>query len=226
MSAVRALRAIAVASALATAAVVPGSAQSLVASKQSACKRPKSTTIAQNGEARVFSVRNESYEGETFLVGCRRKTGRQRTLASAVKAEVFDSFRRFDLVRLRGRFVAFRLENVDDCRYGCPEGTGSTQALRSIDLRSGRCSRTAVSDRPAGNRLLVDAGGALAWPRWLEHNQVEVRVLDGTGERALDSGAIHPESLSLTRGGRLSWVIEGNSRSAQLTHSPARQRCY
>lgn len=191
----------------------------------SKCDRSGSRTIARNAEVRLFSVRNDGFEGETFLVGCWRRSGRRHTLATALKPEVVNSYRAFDLVRLRGRFVAFRFVDVDDCRYGCPDGDRSSQRVYSFDVRSGRCFHAPISERPAGNRLLLDARGAIAWPQWLEHNQIEVRVLDASGGRSLDSGAIHPESLSLTRLGRLSWVNDTTPRNQQLAHTPAVKRC-
>lgn len=57
-----------------------------LAGTPSKCDRSGSRTIARNAEVRLFSVRNDSYEGETFLVGCWRRSGRRHTLATAVGA--------------------------------------------------------------------------------------------------------------------------------------------
>lgn len=63
-----------------------------------------------------------------------------------------------------------------------------------------------IPARPAGDRLLLNARGAVAWPSWLPNNQVDV-IYDAEdrdheyGARVLrvaDTGAIHPESLRLT----------------------------
>lgn len=197
------------------------------ASTSSSCKRAKARTIAQNHVVRVFTVLDHSSDDkQKLLMACLKKTGRLRELAVAIEPEVINTYREFDLVRLRGRFVAFRLEDLPDCRYGCSPGAdGVSQTLTSVDVRSGKCFAVTVAERPAGSRLLLDARGALAWPSSLPDNQLEVHALDAAGERVLDTGPIQPESLSLTRRGRLSW-INNSTRTEQLTHSRAIRTCH
>lgn len=185
------------------------------------CKRAKSRTVAQNGHVRLFTRRDPNgLPGENDLFGCWKRTGRVRLLASAYDDE-YVSYARFGLVRLRGRFAAFHSESYDiSCKAACPPDYEPRRRFVTVaDVRTGRERAVRVAARPAGNRLLLDAGGAIAWPVWLPANQVEVRVLDAAGERAVDSGAIHPESLRLTSGGRLRWVRDGVARSLQLTRA-------
>ena len=82
-------------------------------SKSPTCKRSKSSTVAENRSARVFT-RRDARHGDphgTALVGCWKKSGRARRLADAFDDEYVTSA--FDLVGLRGRFVAFYGESVD-----------------------------------------------------------------------------------------------------------------
>ncbi len=66
------------------------------------------------------------------------------------------------------------------------------------------------------NRLLLSEHGQIAWSQWLPASQIEVRAVDAAGEHLADSGAIRPESLTLTPGGRLGWVKDGNPQSTVL----------
>ena len=206
--------------ALTLAALAAAPAAAGAATKSRTCKRPASTTVAQNGLVRVFTRpgANGSLEG-TDLLACWKRTGRARLLAFAFDDEYVSSAQ-FGLVRLRGRFVALFSESYDiSCKAACPPGYEPTRRFLEVtDARSGRSRAVRIAERPAGNRLLLDARGAIAWPVWLPANQVEVRVLDAAGERAVDAGAIHPESLTLTSGGRLGWVRDGLARTLLLAH--------
>jgi hypothetical protein len=113
-----------------------------------------------------------------------KKTGRIWGLARSV--DELDTFEDFDAVQLSGRFVAWYGEYLDLCRYGCPPWYDSfAQSLETVDLRSGEERRVELPDYPAGMQLRVDAQGAIAWPVWLPHNQVAVRIRDAAGERAV-----------------------------------------
>jgi len=217
------LRILSMALALTTfAGVVAAPAPAAVKTKpKPTCKRSHSTTVAENRDARVFTrPGNDGGHTEgTNLLACFRKTGRVRLLDYAFDDDYVSS-NAFALVRLRGQFAAFFSESTDiSCKASCPPGYEATiRGLHLVDVRYGRGFSVKVAERPAGNRLLLDARGAMAWPRRLPANQVEVRVADAAGEHAVDSGAIRPESLTLTAGGRLWWVKDGTPHSALLDH--------
>jgi hypothetical protein len=202
--------------ALATAAPAAAPAKA----RKPTCSRTHSTTIAANTVARVFTrPASDGYADGTDLLGCWKKTGRVRGLYFAFDDEYVTSAQ-FGLVRLRGAFAAFYAESYDiSCKAACEPGYEPYhRSLNVVDLRRGGHAGVTVAERPAGNRLLLDARGAIAWPRWLPANQVEIRVLDASGERAIDSGAIRPESISLSPGGRLSWVKDATPRATLLEH--------
>jgi len=103
-----------VAFALAALAALGASPAVAAKSKSPNCKRSKSSTVAENRSARVFT-RRDARHGDphgTALVGCWKKSGRARRLADAFDDEYVTSAA-FDLVGLRGRFVAFYGESVD-----------------------------------------------------------------------------------------------------------------
>jgi hypothetical protein len=209
--------------ALALTALAAAAATAAAPAKPAAkptCQRAHSTTVAGNRLVRVFTRpgRDGSNEG-TDLLGCWKTTGRVRPLAFAFD-DGFVASAQFGLVRVRGRFAAFYSETYDvGCKAECPPGYEPTHRhLTVVDVRLGSVRRVRIAEPPAGPRLLLDEHGAIAWPRWLPANQVEVRVLDAAGERALDSGAIRPESLALTPRGRLSWDNAGTLRGARLEH--------
>lgn len=198
-----------------SASTAPGA---VAAKAKPTCKRAHATAVAGNRDAVVFTrPTGDDYTQGTSLYGCSRRTGRVHELAYAFDDDYVSSAA-FGLVRLRGLFVAFYAESYDiSCKAACDPGYDPyRRSLHVIDLRTGAGAGARIAERPAGGRLLLDAHGAIAWPRWLPGNQVEVRVLDAAGERAIDSGAIRPESLTLSRNGRLTWVNDTTPRAAQL----------
>jgi hypothetical protein len=199
------------------ALVAAGAAPAQGATKpKPTCKRSNSTTVAQNSAVRVFTRPDrDGYAQGTDLLACWRRTGRVRELAYAFDDDYVSSAQ-FALVRLRGGFVAFYTQTFDiSCKAACPPDWEATRRhLNVVDVRRGTGHDVRVAERPA--RLLLDGRGAIAWPRPLTAGAVEVRVVDGAGERAVDSGAIAPRSLALTAGGRLSWLRDGVARSTLL----------
>jgi hypothetical protein len=185
------------------------------------CARKHSTTLAANAVARVFTrPGGDGYNDGTDLLGCSKATGRVRSLFFAFDDDYVSSAD-FGLVRLSGEFAAFYAQSYDiSCKASCDPGYEPYhRSVNVVDLRTGAQAGARIAERPAGNRLLLDARGAIAWPRWLPANQVEIRALDASGEHVIDSGAIHPESLVLTRGGRLSWINEATPRTTLLKHA-------
>jgi hypothetical protein len=183
-----------------------------------ACKRAKSRTVAANSLVRVFTrPGSDGFTEGTDLMGCWKRTNRVQQLDYAYDDD-YVSASAFDLVRLSGRFVAFHTEAYDvSCKAACPPDFVATHHVLSVvDLRSGRTATVASDARPAGGRLLADTHGAIAWTHWLPANQVELRAFDGDGEHVVDSGPIHPESVTLTAGGRLGWISESDPRSLLL----------
>ena len=186
------------------------------AGKRRACTRANATTIADNALARLYTRRSSQQYYSEVLYGCLKKTDRSRRIASNYDDDYVSSSG-YGLERLTGAFVSYYYESYDvSCKAACPPDHETTKrSLRLVDLRSGSERVVRVAQRPAGGILLA-ARGALAWPSWLPGNQIEILVSDGGGERAVDSGAIHPESLALTPGGLLSWRNEDTPRNAQL----------
>lgn len=187
------------------------------------CKRSNSTTVAQNRLVRIFTRPDteDGYNEGSDLVGCWKKTGRVRLLAHEFDDEYVSSSE-FGLVRIRGRFVAFYTESFDiSCKAACPPDHESTRRhLSVVDIRFGTGYSVKIAEPPVFNRLLLSQHGAIAWPRWLPGNQVEIRVVDAAGDHAVDSGAIRPESLTMTPGGRLGWVKDGTPQSTILARRP------
>jgi hypothetical protein len=206
-------------------AIVPPPAAS--AKTRPTCERPGSKTVAENAVARLFT--RPLPQGGRDLLGCWKKRGRAGSLTAL--HEHCSLSGDLELVRLRGRFAAFYINRTD--RYlglsaGCrPSNKLVEHFVHVVDLRRSRNYIYEIDGRPAGGRLLLDARGGIAWPSWLPHNQVAVRVIDSDGIRSpnarpeelwgrvLDLGAIHPESLKLSRG-ELNWVNDGIGRSARL----------
>ena len=208
--------------ALTTIALAPTAS----AKTKSSCERPGSRTVAENAVARLFTRPSRSPLGYRDLFGCWKKRGRARSLEIPHHPCWLRSD--FDLLRLRGRFAALYIDRLDR-GPGRPADCGSSRKIvehfvHVVDLRQLLVRVYEIDGRPAGGRLLLDTRGAIAWPSWLPHNQVAVRVIDSEGTRnpdagpeelwgrVLDSGAIHPESLELAPG-KLSWFNEDHSTS-------------
>jgi len=206
--------------ALTVTALVLSAAPSVAPAKtQPTCKRPKSKTVAENRVARVFT-RPLGRGAGLELVGCWKNHGRAFSLTP--DDELCATRRSFDLVRLRGRFAAFYAETRREA--GCNDEGAISPSVHVFNLRTAQDSDIWIPARPAGDRLLLNARGAVAWPSWLPNNQVDV-IYDAEdrdheyGARVLriaDTGAIHPESLRLTSDGRLDWINDGMPRSRQL----------
>ena len=182
---------------------------------RSKCRAAGSKTVAANRLVRVFQ-RPRRDDETTRLYGCLKRTGRRAFLDASFDDEyVSSSF--YANVRLRGYVVGWYHESFDvSCKGDCPPGYQPTRRrllVRDLRRRSGRS--IPVDAPPAAGAFLVSSFGAVAWARWLEHNQVEIRAHDAGGERVLDSGSIHPESLALV-GATVSWSKDGVRRSAQL----------
>lgn len=201
----------------AIALLVLAAAPSAQAAKRPACARAGTTTVAENTLARVYTRPSSNQYYLSVLYGCLKKTNRSRRLSASYDDDYVSSAD-FSLVQLTGRFVAYYHESYDiSCKAACPPDWEATKRhLTLVDLRHGTRRVLPIPERPAGGILLADARGSLVWPNWLPGNRVEIRVVDGGGERVVDSGAIHPESLKLTSSGWLSWVNDSVLRGVQL----------
>jgi len=195
--------------AVAALGVLAGGAGASAAGRPPSCQAAKSKTLHQNSLARVFA--RPSATGGTQLVGCWRKTGRRRVLASGDGAQGGAR-----LVRLAGRHVAFYDEASESCGPNCAS-RNQTRRITRVDLRSGRRVVTVVRLAPA--RLLLNAHGEMAWVQPAAGDAVELLAYDARREHLVDSGAIVPASVRLEAGGRLRWANAGVSRSTQLSRS-------
>src|SRR5829696_5631229 len=180
------------------------------ARERARCAVERSHTIARNWLVRVYSVRRG--EGRRLVV-CRRETGRRQLLAEAFDDGYVESGGYRD-VRLAKRFVAFVYDRTDiSCKADCPAGydpSTTTLVIRDVLRRTTREWPATV--RPRSLRL--GSAGVAAWLA-PSADGAELRVLDGAGERALDSGAIDPRSVTLSLY-RLTWTSAGAPRSAVL----------
>jgi hypothetical protein len=166
-----------------------------------------STTIAQNGSARVFT----SADGNDYA--CLYSVGRAFYLSGA---EHYD----YRLVHFSGPYVAY-VQNIE----------ASDDNIGEMDLRTGRL-RTFVIATPIQNSvcygvgsLALKADGAIAWigTNFLGFAcisppgpEIEVRRHDRRGLNILDSGRrIVPGSLHLLKG-VLSWTDGGVKRKSTL----------
>lgn len=174
------------------------------------CERSGSKTVAVNSAARLFKrPRND------VLFGCWKKRGRAYSLTAAHRPACWIRGPA-ELVRLRGQYAAFFIGRSPEVPSGpgCGPRDPHEEYVHAVDLRYGVNNLYRVPSRPAEGRLMLDARGAVAWLSWLRGNQIEIRVIDAIGSftpglehfgRLIDSGAIRPESVSLTEEGELSW---------------------
>lgn len=147
------------------------------------------------------------------LYGCLWSVGRPLALADA-----FDEFYVYSGswgdVRLAGRFVAWGQASTDiSCKAACPPNYEPTRYRVGVaDLR--RRKVRLVDGKVDGGGLVLTRTGAIAWTEGTDASR-NVRALDRSGLRTLDTGAIAPSSLAL-EGSTVGWVKDGLRRSATL----------
>lgn len=188
------------------AAPAPASA----AGKRAGCAVKRAHTVVVTRLVWVYSVRPR---GHRRLYACLRATGR-RILVAAEYDDEYVSSGAYRDVQVAGRHVALVYEATDiSCKAACPPEYDPTRTSIVIrDVRT-RARRMALGDvRPRTLRL--SAAGVAAWLAPAADG-VELRVYDGAGRRALDSGAIEASSMFLT-GLRLTWASAAGPRSAEL----------
>src|SRR3954470_11440362 len=171
------------------------------------CARKGSHTVTATSHVRVYEVANS--DGGDTLVGCLRSNDKRRVLAKGYD-DGYVTSGVYDHVRVAGRFVAWQFTQTDvSCKADCPPGYDPTSVHLSVrDLR--RKGRVIVQGEIAsGGRLVLTAGGALAWS---EAGAIE--AFDGRGRRTLDSGDIPPDSLKLRDGNLAKWTKAGAEQSA------------
>ena len=101
-------------------------------------------------------------------------------------------------VRLAGRFVAVVFDATDvSCKAACPPDYEPTQTSIVISDVRARRDRTTRTHAQTGSLRLSTAGVA-AWLAPVAGG-FELHGYDGTGEPVLDSGAIDPASVALSR---------------------------
>ena len=169
------------------------------------CRASRGKTVAQNRYVRVYEQpRHDVPSGSTALVGCNRETRTRRVLAERY-SETW-SERRYELIRLRRRYVAVARTQMD----WNIEVEFRRSAIAVFDA-DGWHARTADAE-PVRAVLAVDGGVA-----WVERRgrHAAVRAMDSHGRRTLDRGAIPPRSLhvGLTI---VTWRNAGERRFARL----------
>ena len=174
------------------------------------CASQPGKTVLSSSEARVFEQRRVFYWAFLpYVYGCMHASDKRFAFG-------FDGFdesgigQQLDHFRLAGPYVA----------YGCGGNwIRACDGVRVVDLRDGvlRLPQMPSLDWWPSDIELKD-NGSVAWivseqqPEGSRH----VGVLDTAGQRLLDSGTgIEPDSLTLT-GSTLSWLRNGEVRSATL----------
>jgi hypothetical protein len=181
------------------------------AAKSPACAKKGSKTVVSTHSVRVYSVANRD-DGRN-LYGCLRSNDRRQLLTRSFD-DGYVTSAGYGHVRVAGRFVAWDESYTDDsCKADCPpdyEVTTYTVSVRDLKRR-----KTQAVDGKVDGRLVVTAGGAIAWTQ-NDGSEVVVDAYDGGGARELDRGAeVGLRSLRL-KGSTVSWTNGGESRSAEL----------
>jgi hypothetical protein len=196
--------------ALALAAGGAASRQESGAHAVSPCSPAGGQTIAQDSEARVYSVGHNVY-------GCVLSTGATHKLG-------MNSFcndgNAVDHVALAGTVTAY---GIDACGIDTGTTTVFVRQLVTGEVlhRNAATSRVTVEGYGAIGSIVVKPDGSDAWIG-LNHSIVrsdtvtEVHKDDHGGSSLLDSGRrVHPGSLTLARS-QLSWIDGGSTRHATL----------
>jgi hypothetical protein len=171
-------------------------------SHPSRCYPRGSTTIAKTRSIRVFTTRATG-----AYVACWRAQGARRTMDSPDGV-----YSNIGLVRIAGRFVAWTFSEVPACKADCPPGVTGSSTVNVMDVRSG----TALGFDGTAQKLYLSTRGAIAWLEPTGPSSFDVRILlDASGPRVLDSGAIEPASFKFD-GTTLSWVNQGAPHSSPL----------
>jgi len=192
----------------AAAASILALALTAPAAEAATCNPPKSKTIADDGDARVYKDRRRH-----AVEACVRSTGRRVRLG----LDYDDGFESFGVsrVRLSAPFVAAAIS----CGCRQQSRTGPIPRLVVHDLRSGSAVTTvhySTGDRFSDVVLAPD--GALAWIAGREGRYAVARLVPGGERQVLDpqTTAIDPRSLVLGGDRTLYWRRDGMVVSAPL----------
>lgn len=206
--------------ALATVLIAPASAEA-----SHRCRAAGSTTVLTNEFGRVFTDRvRVGSRRATIAFGCLNRTGRAYPLISAreLRALPLGTTFRFGNVRLNARYVGYSA--VFCLRRRC-----RTASVAVIDLLNGRSAAApSTKRRSRANRvdvtdLELSSAGSLAWIGFHDpaasslSSTREVYALDPAGFRLLNRDPdIEPQSLSLPSNAEVTWLNDGERRSAKI----------
>jgi hypothetical protein len=165
-------------------------------------------TVAVDGASRVYrQVKRVRRAGRVRrYFGCRRGS---RTMLLGDSGPIGSGFRAsFELIRLRGRYVAW----VGGQQ--APEDLEGEEDVWLVDLRRGRTRQVGVEGECTGTCVTDLELTRRGWIAWID--QGIVRKLDGRGEGELDTAlGVEPTSLTVA-GSRVSWVRDGQRLTAEL----------
>ena len=194
----------------ATAAVVSVFALMMTAPAAGAatCDLPRSRTIADDGDGRVYKDRRHH-----VVEGCLRSVGRRVRLGR----DSDDGFESYSVyrVRLSPPFVAATIS----CGCRQQNRSGPIPRLVVYDLRSGRKVATVhYPDSDNFTDVVLAPDGALAWIAGRDGSYEVARLSPGGEQRVLDARttSIDPRSLVLGGDGTLYWRRAGMVVSAPL----------
>jgi hypothetical protein len=174
------------------------------------CTHKGSKTVTQNRYARLYTYEDE-VTGELVLYACWRATGKRIFLDAQIDDPSEGEY--FGKVRMNGAWVVWAHQSIDGtCKADCPPDRPI--AHFAVRLRDLRARRTRDIGGPHAGPILVTRTGVAAWlaPAGPVY---ELRTVNRSDSRVLDSGDIAPASLRL-RGYELSWLNAGQPMTASL----------
>jgi hypothetical protein len=173
----------------------------------SPCAVKRSTTVALDSQARLYTRSQRGDTDQHSLVGCLLRSGRAIELESWFSCNCSRGDEVAPQVWLRGTVVAIN-------RYGCapdPLLGGCVGSARTFDLRTRRTLRQADTGTSV-QTLVIGPGGAFAY---VSSGGAVIKA-DADGTVVLDGGpGIDPDSLALG-GAWVYWTRGGAPHSAQL----------
>ncbi|MDX6663907.1 MAG: hypothetical protein QOG68_113 [Solirubrobacteraceae bacterium] len=181
--------------ALLTIAVATTAASGVSAAPRDRCNRDDRSTVALTPQQRVYVGTLDSYNT------CMRSTGRS--------TELFvndDIYTYGQLHAVAGRYVAYTVNHVPECKADCPPGVVSTNITSVTDAGNGR-TRDLFDGRVGALRLRPT--GSVAWVGYGGPDGAELAIWTAAGRTTVDTGDITHVVTTKTM---LTWQHAGTTR--------------
>ena len=190
-------------------AAVPANADAATRKKRAPCSAKGSVTMLATERARIYRVGEDEFD----VYGCLYRVNRRHLLTSYFDCDCSRADDQPPGLWLAGDYVAYNPWSCSPVDFSC-FGRVVSRRLTRISLPRFRIENTArVSDlvlRPNGSIAFIQGPAR-------DFGETRLRAFDSSGERWLDTGpGIEPESLGLSRGGRLYWKKGGAPFTALL----------